>query len=291
MTSSSCPLSHVIAQSFGSGSSGNALLIHSSTTTLLVDCGVGIRTLRAGLAGHGLTMLDVDAVLVTHEHRDHVQTLPKVLTEDVAVVATQGTMRAARLPTGQTEIVNVSAPASVAGATIHPLAVRHDAAEPCGFLIEIDGARITVLTDLGSWQDHLLDAALASDLVLLEANYNEVMLRHGPYPAHLKRRVASMRGHLGNDACGAAVANVNKQRGDAVTWWLAHLSATNNRASTAEQDVRASLHRSDVDASITALPRQTLGPIWRFEPSQQAHPPNPTSGQFSANQLGMPGLE
>lgn len=289
---SHAPIAPIVAvQCFGSGSSGNALLVRSGTTALLVDCGVGIRALRASLAEHGLTVNDLDAVLLTHEHRDHVQTLPKVLRDDLPLVATEGTMRAARIPQQQTQIVTDVSPASVAGAMIHPLLVRHDAAEPCGFFIEIDGASITVLTDLGSWQDHLLDAVMASDLVLLEANYNETMLRHGPYPAHLKRRVVSAVGHLGNDACGAALTPVVKRRGDTVTWWLAHLSATNNSSRQAEQDVRDSLHRADVDTSITALPRQQPGPIWHFDASRDIAAGMQTQPVTTSTQLGMPGFD
>lgn len=258
---------------------------------MLVDCGVGIRALRTGLLEHGLTPRELDAILVTHEHRDHIQTLPKVLRDDLPLVATKGTTRVARLPQDRTEVVTPSAPARVAGATIHALAVRHDAVDPCGFFIEIAGACVTVLTDLGRWQDHLVDAVVASDLVLLEANYNETMLRHGPYPAHLKRRVASGVGHLGNDACGAAIAPVVKRRGDTVTWWLSHLSATNNSATQAERDVRETLHTADVDARITALPRREAGPVWTFQPLAAGDripfvrtAPNPT-------QLGIPGFD
>lgn len=278
--------SSVTAQTFGSGSSGNALLIRTDRSALLVDCGVGIRTIRAGLLEHGLTLADIDAVLVTHEHRDHVQTLPKVLRDDLPVIATRGTARAARLPIEMTQIITASRPVTIAGATVHALPVRHDASDPCGFFIEIAGAGITVLTDLGCWEDHLVDAAMASDLVLLEANYNEAMLRHGPYPAHLKRRVASGVGHLGNAACGVAMAPVAKQRGDKTTWWLTHLSATNNNAQQAERDVREALLKTDAQARVTALPRREPGPIWTFQATMTSstthrHDPSPHPAQLS----------
>ena len=281
----------VTAQSFGSGSSGNALLIRAGETALLVDCGVGIRTLRAGLAEHGLTTAGLDAILVTHEHRDHVQTLPKMSRDNLPLIATHGTARAARLPQSMTEIVTTDRPASIAGVSVHALSVRHDATEPCGFHIEIAGARITVLTDLGTWQDHLVDAVASSDLVLLEANYNDTMLRHGPYPAHLKRRVASGTGHLGNDACGRAMAPVAKLRGDKTTWWLSHLSETNNNARQAERDVREELNRAGTHASVTALPRREPGPVWTFDPPQSRPQRTPAITASHAGQLGLPGLD
>lgn len=279
----------VIVQSFGSGSSGNALLVRGGGTTVLVDCGVGIRALRAGLASHGLTPADLDALLVTHEHSDHIRTLPKLGRDDLPMLATRGTARAARLPESMTEIIEGTRPASVAGVSVHALSVRHDATDPCGFHIEIAGARITVLTDLGSWQDHLVDAVAASDLVLIEANYNETMLRYGPYPAHLKRRVASAVGHLGNDACGQAIAPIVRREGNRITWWLSHLSKTNNAPGQAERDVRETLQRADVDAEVTALPRQAPGPVWRFDPASRP-PRDVVLGAPEQGQLGLPGF-
>lgn len=280
------PLPHsVTAQSFGSGSSGNALLIRSAETALLVDCGVGIRDLRSGLGRHGLALADLDAILVTHEHSDHIRTLPRVVRDDLPLIATRGTAHAARLPLATTEIIEARAPVFVAGAEVHALAVRHDALDPCGFHIEIGGARITVLTDLGRWEDHLVDAVSGSDLVLLEANYNDRMLRDGPYPVYLKRRVASGVGHLANDACGRAMAPIAKRSGGATTWWLSHLSQTNNSPGQAEADVRAELHREDVDADVTALPRRSAGPVWAFDPARRASRPVPPPVQ-----AGLPGM-
>jgi phosphoribosyl 1,2-cyclic phosphodiesterase len=281
----------VTVQSFGSGSSGNALLVRAGTTALLVDCGVGIRALRSGLAEHGLTPRDLTGVLITHEHRDHIQTLPRILHRGLPLLATRGTASAASLPPETTEIITAGRPVTVDGASVHALLVRHDATEPCGFHIEVAGARITVLTDLGCWQDHLVDAAASSDLVLLEANYNEMMLRHGPYPAHLKRRVASNKGHLGNDACGRAMAPVAKVSGDRTTWWLSHLSETNNSPRQAERDVREELYRAGTQAHVTALPRREAGPVWTFTPSARpAERRTPVLGGASG-QLGLPGLD
>jgi phosphoribosyl 1,2-cyclic phosphodiesterase len=276
----------VTVQSFGSGSSGNALLIRTPETVVLVDCGVGIRQLRSGLANHGLGLADLDAVLVTHEHSDHIRTLPNVYRHDLPLIATRGTAHAARLPEAMTEIVEGRTPVGIAGAEVHALAVRHDALDPCGFHIEIGGARITVLTDLGKWEEHLVEAVSGSDLVLLEANYNERMLRHGPYPAYLKRRVASGVGHLANDACGRAMAPIAKRTGAATTWWLSHLSETNNNPGQAVVDVRAELHREDVDAEITALPRRSAGPVWTFDPARRTNRPVPAPVQ-----AGLPGME
>lgn len=283
--------SHIVtAQSLGSGSSGNALLITAGEATLLIDCGISIRSIRAALAEHGRTLRDLSALLITHEHRDHVQTVPKISRDDLPIIATHGTARAARLPLEQTSVVSPTSPVSAAGATIHALPVRHDAVEPCGFLIEIGGVTITVLTDLGAWQDHLAEAVIASDLVLLEANYNDTMLRHGPYPAHLKRRVASGVGHLGNAACGQAIAPITRYRGGKTTWWLSHLSQTNNSPEQALADVRDHVQRQDVDASITPLPRRAPGPWWE-RPVRLGRVETSDTTPACVTQASMPGLD
>ncbi|HEV2129269.1 MAG TPA: MBL fold metallo-hydrolase, partial [Thermomicrobiales bacterium] len=228
-----------------------------------------------------------------HEHGDHIRTLPKIAGDDLQLIATSGTARHAGLPAERTEIVNTRAPVRVASATVHMLPVRHDASDPCGYHIEIGGVRLTVLTDLGSWQDHLVDAVASSNLVLLEANYNETMLARGPYPARLKRRVASEIGHLGNIACGQAMVSAVRTGRVEATWWLSHLSQTNNSPQQAELDVRETLNRADLDAGVTALPRRDPGPVWAFEPTnRKLLMPTTivTSSKCAAAQLGLPGL-
>lgn len=280
----------VTAQSLGSGSSGNTLLVTAGDTTLLVDCGVGIRSIRAALADRGRDLRDLSALLITHEHRDHVQTLPAVLHPELPIVATSGTARAASLPQEQTTVIAPNLPISLSGATVHCLPTRHDAAEPCGFLIELAGVTLAVMTDLGIWQDHLAEAARASDLVLIEANYNDTMLRHGPYPAYLKRRVASGVGHLANTACGQAIAPIAKYRGGKTTWWLSHLSKTNNTPDQALADVWEHVHRLNADAAITPLPRQAPGPRWKWiAPSSTLASQRQASAPLT--QIVMPGLD
>ena len=197
--------------SLGSGSSGNGFLLDTGDVALLIDCGIAVRACQSAIRDYGVADR-LAGIVVSHEHSDHIRTLPSVYRDDLPLIATRGTAHAARLPQATTEIVEARAPVLVAGAEVRALAVRHDALDPCGFHIEIGGARITVLTDLGRWEDHVVDAVSGSDLVLLEANYNDRMLREGPYPAYLKRRVASGVGHLANDACGRAMAPIAKHR-------------------------------------------------------------------------------
>jgi len=252
----------VRVQSLGSGSSGNAFLIEHGESSFLLDCGVGIRTIVRAMSARHRTIADIDAVLVTHEHIDHIRTLPQVLGPEVPVVASRGTFSRTCIPDQQWLPITPAAPLEIAGASIWSLTVRHDAVEPCGFMIELPGATISILTDLGSWRTELLEPLLASNLIVLEANHDLEMLRSGPYPPHLKRRVTSDVGHLSNEDCGALLAEVAKQGSRVPTVWLAHLSDTNNRPELAKATVDAHLDRIDRNLSVTPLPRRAPGPIW-----------------------------
>src|SRR5262249_20751938 len=112
---------------------------------------------------------------------------------------------------------------------VRALGVSHDAAEPCGFCIDGDGVRLTVITDLGTADTDLCEWIATSDLIVLEANHDESLLRSGPYPSHLKRRVLSPTGHLSNGDCGALLRRALADSARPKTIWLAHLSAVNNR--------------------------------------------------------------
>lgn len=252
----------VRVQSLGSGSAGNAFLIQRGNRTLMVDCGVGIRTMQSEMRRLGTSPRTFDGLLITHEHGDHIRTLHRVMRPNLPVIATEGTADMAGIPRAQLQPFKDERPVEFAGFTIWPLRVRHDAIDPCGYLIEMPEARITILTDLGSWQEHLADPIAASDLVVLEANHDEQMLWRGPYPAHLKRRVASPVGHLSNETCGISLSRAMRDARAGTPIWLAHLSDTNNRPHVAETTVTAALHAGDVDFEVLALPRRAPGPVW-----------------------------
>ena len=270
------PPSRLAVQSLGSGSSGNALLVEYGSTRVLVDCGVSFRDLAAAARRGGHSLTDLDALLLTHEHGDHIRALPYLTTRDVSVIATPGTARMARVGTSRLLPATAGQPVQIGALTIWPLLVKHDALEPCGYLIETPGGNVTVLTDLGSWDDALTSALRHSHLIVLEANHDREMLRRGPYPPHLKRRVASDVGHLANDACGAALAAAlatSAVGGKAPAIWLAHLSATNNRPELAVATVTEALTRVDLALDVTALPRRSAGPRW-----ERAHAANIAAG-------------
>lgn len=244
--------------SLGSGSSGNAVLVRSAAGALLVDCGVGIRTITAGLRGHGLGLADLAAVLVTHEHGDHVRSLPQVMRAGVPILTTHGTQGAAGIPASAAIRLAAGVACHAAGLAVTPLAVSHDAAEPCGFMLERDGLSVLVVTDLGRADDTLVEPIRRSSLVVLEANHDEAMLRSGPYPAHLKKRVLSHHGHLSNADCGLLLAEAMRGCGTRKTVWLAHLSETNNRPDLARRTVERHLGRVRAEAAVSTLPRHSF---------------------------------
>lgn len=252
----------VTVQSLGSGSSGNAFLVTSGETSLMLDCGVGIRTIRKGLGERGLAIGDLDAVLITHEHTDHIRTLSCVTGTDVPIVSTLGTCRRGNIPPPQWEQIEYHRSLQVGEIAVWAVMVKHDAAEPCGYLLETPTARISIFTDLGSWHDRLVDPIAASDLVVLESNHDLEMLQRGPYPMHLKRRVASDAGHLSNEMCATSLATTLATARREPEIWLAHLSNTNNEPAVAERETREALRDRGVGSTVTALPRTSPGPLW-----------------------------
>ncbi len=262
--------SPLTVQSLGSGSSGNALLISAGTSLVLLDCGVGSRALEAGVRAAGRRLADVSAVLLTHEHADHSRSLPRLQRAGVRVVATPGTADAAGVSGVRVDRIPIGLEIEVAGITVRALPVCHDAAEPCGFLIERQGVRVAVMTDLGCEDNALLEPLASADLIVLEANHDAAMLRNGPYPLHLKRRVLSRSGHLSNDQCAGLLEAAFGGAPRARTIWLAHLSATNNRPELARRAVARALARQHLAHPIVPLPRQSIGPTWRAGEHQPA---------------------
>jgi phosphoribosyl 1,2-cyclic phosphodiesterase len=240
----------------GSGSSGNALLISDGVTRLLVDCGVGPRTIQAGLRSFGLSWADLGAVVVSHEHIDHVRALGTLRRHGVPIICTDGTAFGADVGDGNHRCINDADCALPAGLRLSPIATSHDAEEPCGFEIGIGETHICIITDTGEAQDHFIQPIRRADLVIVEANHDETMLWNGPYPVYLKRRVASATGHLSNGAAGELLREALTSGSSRPEIWLSHLSESNNRPATAISTVRAALGALGSGVRITAMARR-----------------------------------
>lgn len=246
--------------SLGSGSSGNAFLLQSHEATVLLDCGVGVRAINKALSVCG----PLSAVVVSHEHGDHVRSLSSVLSKHACeVVASAGTFGAIGTPEGA-RLMRAGERFQIDSLTISFVGVSHDAAEPCGFFIESPETSIAVITDLGCVEPQTLEAISAADSIVLESNYDETMLSCGRYPAHLKRRIRSAVGHLSNEDCAAALAHSARSTVSGI--WLSHLSDKNNVPQIAVATSREALLAAGKDIPVTALPRFEPMTILPFTP-------------------------
>jgi phosphoribosyl 1,2-cyclic phosphodiesterase len=248
-----------------SGSSGNAILISSNSTSVLVDAGISARRLTRAARELGVPADSIDAVLVTHEHSDHVAGLSTLTRRlELPVVASRGTHAAIRpRVAGSSERVEVEAGREyeIGDLTIAPFATSHDCEEPLGFTIADGACRAAIATDLGVVGRNVRRHLLEADCAVLEFNHDERMLLEGSYPWHLKQRILSNVGHLSN----ATAANELVRAGDAPLSLLilAHLSDENNEADLARESARGALERagrSDVRV-LVAHRSETLGPI------------------------------
>jgi len=221
---------HARYQTLASGSAGNALLVQLGDARLLVDAGLPFPVIAARLAGAGVALSDLDAVLVSHEHADHARALAELRARHPAipVLATAGTARAAARDLGVVldGTLRPERALFVGGVAVVPFPVPHDAAEPVGFRIELGDFALAIATDLGEVTPVVLRAFAGCRAVVVEANHDIELLARGPYPPFLKRRIASRRGHLSNAQTADLLHAVAGPWLRHVT--LAHASATNN---------------------------------------------------------------
>jgi phosphoribosyl 1,2-cyclic phosphodiesterase len=213
--------------SLGSGSRGNALVIESGATRVLVDCGFGPRQLAARLGRLGLSAAQFDAILVTHEHSDHLSGVAACAQRDgLDVYLTHGTL-AAMKPTGPTvTVIDSHAVFTLGDLEVMPFPVPHDAREPAQFVFSDGRCRLGILTDAGCVTTHIVDMLSGCDALVLECNHDGDMLAGGHYPAHLKRRIAGRLGHLDNASAAGLLARLDRRRLQHVV--AAHLSQDNN---------------------------------------------------------------
>jgi phosphoribosyl 1,2-cyclic phosphodiesterase len=224
----------------GSGSRGNATLVEAGDTRLLIDCGFSLREIESRLAHVGVEPDSLAGIVVTHEHGDHVAGVARLARRyRLAVWATPGTWRAAGCPADVTVrlFVGHGRGFRIGAIRLKPFPVPHDAREPCQFVIEGGGRRLGMLTDAGSVSARARECLRGCDGLILETNHDRDMLRSGPYPPALRRRVGGPFGHLSNDQAAALLDGLDHRYIKHLL--LAHISAHNNRPELARATICA----------------------------------------------------
>ncbi|MEO0442683.1 MAG: MBL fold metallo-hydrolase [Pseudomonadota bacterium] len=221
--------------SLGSGSKGNATLVRYKDCLLLIDCGFTLKETEKRLSRLGVSASQLDAIVVTHEHSDHIGGVgPLARKYKMPVYMTPGTYRSrdiGQIP--QLELIKSYAAFCIKSITVQPVAVPHDATEPAQYIFETDNHRLGLLTDLGSITPHVEMHYQCCDGLILEANHDPLMLASGQYPASLKQRVAGPWGHLSNQQAVSFLRRMDCSRIQQLV--VAHISQHNNSLAVAQQ--------------------------------------------------------
>ncbi len=241
---------------FASGSSGNCALLRGGGVNLLIDAGISLKRIRQALRSRDLDLEDVTAVLVTHEHTDHVSGLAMLSKySDIPVYLSAGTaealLREGRCAAKNLRPLGPDLSLSLGELRILGVPLSHDAAQPLGWRAEGEKSAVAVLTDLGKLTEEVRRAARGCRFAVVETNHDVELLRRGPYPPYLQRRILGDRGHLSNEA-GAELALLLAETG-AEELLLGHLSKENNRPPLAMEAVR---RRVGADLRLSAAPRE-----------------------------------
>ena len=236
--------------SFASGSSGNSYLVKDNDTSIIIDAGISGKKILEGLDATGTPRESVQAILVTHEHIDHVKSLP-VLTKrlpEVFVYANAATWDQIERPVPEEarRLFQTGEDFQVGTLRIHPFLIPHDAAEPVGFSIHGCGSQVSIVTDVGYITDEIYGEAAGADLLLLEANHEREMLLMGRYPYPLKQRILGDEGHLSNISAGEAIGRIVRMEEKPRKVLLGHLSRENNDPHVAMLTVRNTLLEEEI---------------------------------------------
>ncbi len=253
--------------SLGSGSEGNALVVQAACgvggrhTSVLVDCGFGLREALRRLQALDVAPEALAGILVTHEHGDHVGGVFRLArAHRIPVYLTHGTWQAVAGMPGAADcehrLIDPNKAFEIDGIGIEPVAVPHDAREPVQFVLDSGRSRLGVLTDLGHGTPHVLRAYAGLDAIVLECNHDPGLLASNPrYPPALKRRIGGPYGHLSNEAAAGIAAAISGPRLRRIV--AAHLSAHNNRPELARAALAAALGTSPDDIRV-ALQQEGL---------------------------------
>jgi len=236
----------MITFSLQSGSNGNSIYVEAAGHRLLFDAGISGSCAERRMAAHGREIRDVDALIVSHDHVDHIRSVGIFQRKfGMPIYMTRPTQRATWCSLGRLDDVRHFASGealSFGSVVVHTVRTAHDAADGVAFVVECEGRRLAILTDLGHPFAGLADLLGSVDAAYLECNYDRELLENGRYPAHLKARIRGAGGHLSNDESHELVRSCGRRRPAWIA--VAHLSQDNNRPELAVDAVRYAVGRS-----------------------------------------------
>lgn len=241
--------------SIASGSSGNSIYVGSDKTHVLIDAGISNKRIEEGLKQAQLSGTDLNAICITHEHSDHIKGLGVLARKyEIPIYATGDTIAEIRkeisLGSFSDELFHVIKPDQefrIGDLDVKPFHIYHDAADPVGYRFESGGRSAAVATDIGHFDDYIVDNLKGIQTLLIEANHDVRMLETGSYPYYLKRRILSDNGHLSNENCGRLISKILHD--DIVHVFLGHLSKENNYPDLAYEAVRCEILQSECSYS------------------------------------------
>lgn len=268
-------------QSFGSGSSGNCCYVGCATGGLLVDAGIKMENVEAALAANGIPMSMVKGIVLTHDHTDHVKYVYSFLRnhKHIKLFCTnrvlKGLLRRHNVSKRIQEYhvpIFKEIPFKMMDLHVTAFEVHHDGSDNMGFSISYEGKNFVLATDLGEISDRARHYMTQAHFLVIEANYDAFMLRHGPYPEYLKARIATAYGHMDNAHTAAFLGEI--ARGNLKYIFLCHISKDNNTPEKALATVRDALERNGLivgDASESIDNRSAdiqLAALPRFDPTR-----------------------
>jgi len=258
-----------------SGSSGNCVYVGSQRAHLLVDTGISCKRIEEGLNELDITGNDIDGILITHEHVDHIGGLGVICRKlSIPVYATSATIEAIkaydRLGKVEEDIfhpIEADKELFIKDICVHPFRISHDAADPVGYTFSEGNTKVAVATDMGTYNDYTIENLKNCDALLVEANHDIRMLQVGPYPYVLKQRILSDKGHLSNEASGRLVSDILHDNLKRIM--LGHLSKENNMPELAYETVRLEIEMGEntykaSDFDICVAERDTLSRIFEL---------------------------
>lgn len=259
--------------SIASGSSGNCIYVGNDCTHILVDVGISGKRITEGLNGIGIKPDEVDGIMITHEHTDHIQGLGVISRKyGIPIYATEGTIKgiqksAYRVDDSLLNVIKADSKFVIKDMTINPMKVSHDALEPVAYRLSSDKKKCAIITDIGKYDDYTLGCLQGMDVILAEANHDVRMLEVGPYSYSLKQRILGDRGHLSNENSGKMISALLNDNIKHII--LGHLSKDNNLPELAYETVRLEITASQTpyngnDFPISVAGRDTPMPAVEF---------------------------